>query len=351
VAVAAVGLPLRANALRQAEAVFSVKCDVNHSAPDDPIVFPAQPGQSHLHDFFGNVSVNANTTTASLAKSSSDCLKGMGELDHAAYWTPALLNGGKPVTGAPGELRVDAYYAVLNKPVPVQPIPFGLRMIAGDSKATSPQRSTVATFDCVKYPNGGEVTRPTAAIPNCPSGSYLSGQIHFPGCWDGRNLDSADHKSHMAYPVGGDCPATHPVRLPSINLRVRWKMVQGIPSSRLALSSGGQYSLHADFWNAWSPPAMQWLVANCLNVTKNCRDIARSQIPVPSGQFPSGDVQATPATGGGALTQATPTTSPATATLPERRIPLADRCLRSSVGNRSTACKLSIGSAMRTGTG
>jgi hypothetical protein len=53
---------------------------------------------------------------------------------------------------------------------------------------------------------------------------------------------------------------------------------QGHPSSQLALSSGGQFSMHADFWNAWTPAAMQWLVDNCLNATRNCTDVARSQI-------------------------------------------------------------------------
>lgn len=44
--------------------------------------------------------------------------------------------------------------------------------------------------------------------------------MFFPSCWDGVNLDSADHKSHMAYPIqnynSGDCPASHPVHLVSL---------------------------------------------------------------------------------------------------------------------------------------
>ena len=47
------------------------------------------------------------------------------------------------------------------------------------------------------------------APPNCGGGTVL--QIRFPDCWDGRNLDSADHKSHMAYTVGGGCPSNYPV--------------------------------------------------------------------------------------------------------------------------------------------
>jgi hypothetical protein len=68
-------------------------------------------------------------------------------------------------------------------------------------------------------------------------------------------------------------------------------MAEAIPASRLALSSGGQYSMHADFWNIWNPNAMQWLVTNCLNAIRNCTDIARSQIPVPNSPFPTADAR------------------------------------------------------------
>jgi Domain of unknown function (DUF1996) len=286
----AVALPLqRAGALRQSQAVWSVKCNHSHSAPDDPIVFPALAGRSHLHDFFGNVSVDANSTTASLARSAaSTCLKGMGEADRAAYWTPALLHNGRPVTGSADELRIDAYYAVLDKPLPVRPMPLGLRMIAGDAQARTAQPTDVVHYNCLYYPRGGQATRSSAAIPSCPPGTYLSAKIVFPSCWDGVNLDSADHKSHMAYPNRGACPVSHPVGLPSLGIRLRWKAARGVPSSQLALSSGGQQSMHADFWNVWSPSVMRWLVDNCLNATRNCTDIARTQIPVATGSFTNG---------------------------------------------------------------
>jgi len=311
----AVGLPLkRASALPQGQAVWSVKCEVSHRAPDDPIVFPAQAGRSHMHDFFGNVSTNADSSTASLVRAGSSCLKGIDAVDRAAYWTPSLKQGNAVVTGVPGEQRIDAYYAVLDKRTPLRPIPFGLRMIAGDAKATGPQPLDVVHYNCLRYPNGGQVTKPSASISTCPGGSYLSAKITFPGCWDGKNLDSSDHKSHMAYPVRGACPVSHPVGLPSVGIRVRWKTVRGVPSSQLSLSSGGQFSLHADFWNVWNPAAMEWLVAHCLNQTQNCTDIARSQIAA-TGAFPSGDGRFSTFSGitGGASTATRPASTPTTA--------------------------------------
>ena len=316
-ALGAVILPVRpAHALEQSRAVFSVKCDITHLAPDDPIVFPGQPGRSHLHAFFGNGSVDADTTTSSLIGGDSSCHNGMGEVDKAGYWVPGLMDGGRAVRGAPGEHRIDAYYTVLGKNLPVRPMPFGLRMVAGDAKATRPQPIAITSYGCVRFPNGGEITDRFSVMPTCPAGSYLSARIMFPSCWDGRNLDSPDHKSHMAYPTRERCPVSHPVSLPVLSFRVRWKNVQGVPSPRLSLASGGQFSMHADFWNAWSPSAMQWLVTNCLNATRNCANISRSQISAPTGSFPSGDGQtsASSGTSGDASAAATqPATAPSTA--------------------------------------
>lgn len=66
----------------------------------------------------------------------------------------------------------------------------------------------------------------TQAFPKEPCGGGWRVSIHFPSCWDGKNLDSIDHKSHVAYPAsgtfesGGACPSTHPVKIPQIMYEV-----------------------------------------------------------------------------------------------------------------------------------
>lgn len=50
-------------------------------------------------------------------------------------------------------------------------------------------------------------------------------------CWDGTNLDSPDHKSHVAYSGtgasgGGACPSTHPVKLPQVMYELMWDVSQ-----------------------------------------------------------------------------------------------------------------------------
>jgi hypothetical protein len=92
--------------------------------------------------------------------------------------------------------------------------------------------------------------------------------VNFPSCWDGRNLDSADHKSHMAYAVRGSCPASHPVALPAISVIFRYPITGG---SMVTLASGGQYSAHADFFNAWRQGTLTSLVNRCLNALRHCQ--------------------------------------------------------------------------------
>jgi hypothetical protein len=47
-------------------------------------------------------------------------------------------------------------------------------------------------------------------------------------CWNGKDLDSPNHKDHVAYPMsgsfesGGPCPASHPIKMPQLMYEVMW---------------------------------------------------------------------------------------------------------------------------------
>ena len=93
-------------------------------------------------------------------------------------------------------------------------------MVAGDAHPTGSQAPWIATWGCTStalfFVNNYVPT------PSCAIGSALVLAIFFPDCWDGTNLDSADHKSHMAYAVSKplsrpSCPASHPVPIPAIS--------------------------------------------------------------------------------------------------------------------------------------
>jgi hypothetical protein len=236
---------------------FVSTCRFSHRAPDDPIVFPGHPGFSHDHSFVGNTTTDAFSTLASLQAGSTTCRR-IG--DKAGYWMPTLADNDTPV--AP--IGATIYYRRRTKEK-VKPFPGGLKMIAGDSKAQSAQSLRITFWNC--GPNAG--IAPSSTVPTCPDAAANGLRLHvsFPNCWDGQNLDSADHKSHMAYSTAGRCPADHPVAVPAISLIYRYP-IQG--DSSVYLSSGGQFSAHADFFNAWDEETLARLVDGCLNALVHC---------------------------------------------------------------------------------
>ena len=91
--------------------------------------------------------------------------------------------------------------------------------------------------------------------------------IHFPDCWNGKDLDSADHQSHMAYSIRGACPAGYPVAVPALTVHVKYAIAGGVGVS---LASGPAYTAHADFFNAWNQAELTKLVQNCINSQVEC---------------------------------------------------------------------------------
>jgi hypothetical protein len=72
---------------------FVLRCTYSHTLADDPIVFPNQPGASHLHDFFGNKPFDAFSTVNSLLKGETRPCRIPS--DTAGYWAPTPSLSGK----------------------------------------------------------------------------------------------------------------------------------------------------------------------------------------------------------------------------------------------------------------
>lgn len=242
---------------------WTVECSFVRQAKDDPIVFPDQPGATHLHDFIANTTTDAYSTHQNLLKGDTTC---EASDDTSAYWTPALLFGGEPVEHREGEM--DFYYRSRTYPLSaVRPFPPGLKIIAGNGQATAPQSTSVVNWDCEDGGSDDDQNHPV----DCGTG-YVSADIQFPECWNGTQLDSPNHKSHMAYAAKGRdgrfrCPASHPVPVPRLIFSVEWDVHDG---TAISLSSGPYYTLHADFFNAWQPETLEDLVAGCINTGVNC---------------------------------------------------------------------------------
>lgn len=248
--------------------IFFTVCNLSHRASDDPIVHPGKPGDSHNHQFTGAWSTDAFSTVDSLRRSGTTCdmLK-----DTASYWSPTVYKNGKPL-----ELSTFAYYVYGNHEVDRSQIkahPAGLKMVADMSAGYG------SGWHCgnAKPPPGGVLSQTT--VPNCSTTKGLQAKVVFPNCWDGKNLDSPDHRSHMAYAQRSEaevrigCPASHPVPVPTLNLKTRFledtdgdgQVDDAAGGTGITISSGAPSTFHADFFNTWDQAELERLVRECLN--------------------------------------------------------------------------------------
>jgi hypothetical protein len=232
-----------------------VRCGFSHRNQDDPIVSPGQPGRSHDHTFFGNRSTDAFATPTALRKDKRTTCS--DPADTSAYWVPTLYVAGRAVE----PLALIATYGRRTSR-PLEPFSAGLKMVAGNANAHRAQSSRATFWSCA-VPRAER----SSTIPRCPGTRRGGLRLHvgFPDCWDGTRLDSADHKSHMAYSSHAACPRSHPVAVPALSLVVHYP----VPGGRTAeLASGGQFTGHADFLNAWNQAELASRVKRYLNRTR-----------------------------------------------------------------------------------
>jgi Domain of unknown function (DUF1996)/Domain of unknown function (DUF4124) len=256
---------------------FRISCGVSHMSNDDPMVFPNQQGATHHHTFYGNTSINYKSDLNNLANVGNSTCTG-GTLNRSGYWHPTIID---TATNKPVLLIGNALFYYKTgfggvKPADIKPPPKGLRMLAGNPKATSASQASSTSYVCFVPSLGHSNGMPwQKAIPNCKAGEELMLVVQFPQCWDGKNLDSPNHQDHMAYPSNG-CPASHPVPIPSVSLNMWYKVTANnqtskwrLASDNYATTSPGGYSGHADWVNGWDAPTMAGIVSNCLNKSRD----------------------------------------------------------------------------------
>ena len=298
--------------------ITRINCLFDHAAYNDPIVNPGQENRAHLHYFYGVKNIDHNTTFQSLYTSEEAGCSG-GTLNRSGYWIPALLapkynqqtgeraidSDGNPawdpVLAKVGEGARDNkaahelfyYSAGVSDVDSIQVPPTGLKIIAGNKNTTpntEPQDTSIVRWHCLTWKSSDAEGGPwSSTIPECKAPDMLRMDIFFPSCWDGKNLDSEDHQSHMAYPVGrtGDkvCPDSHPVPIVRISnhfafplfpnqLDPETKTSKGfrLASDGYEVDNNGGFSLHGDWWNGWHPEAMQPILDGCIKAEKDCHD-------------------------------------------------------------------------------
>ncbi|KFZ08439.1 hypothetical protein V502_09355 [Pseudogymnoascus sp. VKM F-4520 (FW-2644)] len=246
----------------------------------DPIVNPGTIS-AHSHTIMGGNGFSNDMNYADTQ--ASTCSSCTVTKDFSNYWVPNLYYKGQNGSFTSVEQVGGALIYYLQRADPKDPeydsgllaFPEGFRMLAGDPMLrsfTNTLEQRAISFACL-----GTDTKETNEIPNinCPNG--LRAQVFFPSCWDGKNLDSPDHKSHMAYPSlvdNGNCPESHPKRFISLFYEVVWdtpKFADQWNGDKhpFVFSNGDEtgYGYHGDFVNGWDVPTLQKAVTECTNLS------------------------------------------------------------------------------------
>lgn len=250
----------------------------------DPIVNPGKVS-GHLHTIMGgngfDFTMDYNSTQASTC---SSCTV-IG--DNSNYWTPTLFfqhpDGTFESVDQVGGATV--YYLQRGGPdEKLKAFPPGFRMLAGNPFKRTPGNdfaSQAISYACLDYNGPAKAETPNFPNYNCPNG--LRAQVFFPSCWNGKDLDSPDHMSHVSYPANsynsGPCPPEFPVHLISIFYEIIWDTgkfsSQWYGDGQPFVWSMGDptgYGGHGDFVMGWDPELLQSAVDQCTNDSGRVED-------------------------------------------------------------------------------
>ena len=226
----------------------------------DPII--TQDGLSaHPHSFFGAFAAAPNTTYADLRATTQNT--GNVEENKSLYWHPTIYKYNKQTQKyniQPTSL-FSTYYVW--KTGAATAFPDGFKMIGGGQMEGGKEMQFA---ECVN-PGGcpdGDCTSWNDFFP-ATTCDELEMSMRMPNCWDGVNLDSPDHRSHVAYAEGsepdGPCPASHPVQIPQIRVFTRLEPYTG----GIHTFSDGTGWFHTDYFSGWEASFLQTVLDNCEN--------------------------------------------------------------------------------------
>ena len=200
---------------------FTTKCGVNknklHNSDNVIVAAGVTNGAHHVHDYVGNQSNNAFATDQDFAKAKTSC---QNQGDKSSYYWPVLrlqdgtkeFDADKLGGGAEGNVgriltaKSSTLTFVGSPRGKVVGMPKFLRIITGDAKAfTNGPANANASWSCTGFENKVQLKD---KYPLCPSGSDVVRSFKYQSCWDGKNIDSANHRTHVAFAdANGNCPS------------------------------------------------------------------------------------------------------------------------------------------------
>ena len=280
---------------------FRFVCRAGQVAYIDPLAAPG--GRSmELHQFFGNMDVKPTSNYASYrASGDSTCAQTNQGIsgNRSAYWNPAMLDG-KGMVVKPDYTTIYYKRRPASDPIVSDPdhpqymgkavdIPHGMRFIFGRNMLNPAEAPTGGFYFNCDGPTAkpGHYKTMAEAKANCPTAPNASGVRNrlgiigsAPDCWNGKELDTADHRSHVAYSTYGDwgfprCPSTHPFVIPQFTMRIWFTVDDNLPTWKLSTAHMAPDEdvgsmMHADFDMAWSPVMHRRFHDGCINRKLNC---------------------------------------------------------------------------------
>jgi hypothetical protein len=159
-----------------------------------------------------------------------------------------------------------------NATAKVTAMPRFLRALTGDAKPTSRGPANArATWTC-----SGFADRLSDKYPICPAGSKVMRVQDFPGCWNGKDIDSDNHRAHLAFAdkQSGACPQGFRA-IPQLRISISYDIPRAVQEKgQYALDSFPEenhnpFSDHNDFVNVNSDRQMSKIAA-CVNSGRRC---------------------------------------------------------------------------------
>lgn len=265
---------------------FTIDCGRNENGvfnSENVIVAPGvEHGAQHTHDYVGNQDVQRFTEDVDannqiLLQGETTC----PDEDRSMHFWPVLrdttgegadadqpgggLDGNLGSILLPAEARIEF---VGNPQGPVSAMPEFLQLFTGNARAATAEGVNAnAQWTCTGFEDRAFGDR----YPLCPEGSDVMRVLEFPSCWNGRDFESEDNRSHIVFPEEDGTCADGFTAVPRLSHTLVYEVpegpnfaLDGFPEQRR-----NPITDHSDHINVMPAELMDRMV-DCLNSGQDC---------------------------------------------------------------------------------